>query len=84
MPVNVAWHHRRLAHRRGESDMTSNDTQFVKEVGIEPCDLNIPFPSSLPPMLPRPPIPTWTKKDARWLLNLRVMWEPGPEPGFWL
>ena len=64
--------------------MTPGDAQFMKEVGIEPCDFNYPLPSSLPPLTPGPLlIPALTKKDACWLLILRVMWKPWPELGFW-
>ncbi len=38
-----------------------------------------PPPSRLPP---GPLIPSLTEKDARWLLNLGVMWEREPEPDF--
>ena len=64
--------------------MTPGDAQFMKAVGIEPCDLNAPGPSSLPPPPPGPSlIASLTKKDACWLLILRVMWEPERELGFW-
>jgi hypothetical protein len=63
--------------------MTNGDKRFMTEVGIEPCTLDDPFPGSLPPSLPPGPvIPALSEKDARWLLNLVVMREPEPEPGF--
>ncbi len=61
--------------------MTSSDIQFLREMGIEACDLDDPFPSSLP-LHPGPVIPTLSEKDARWLLNLGVMWEHDPGPDF--
>ena len=58
--------------------MTPEDAQFMKAVGIEPCDLNYPLPSSLPPPPPGPLlIPSSAKKDVCWLRVLKVMWEPG-------
>ena len=64
--------------------MTSSDARFMKEVGIEPCDLDDPFPSSLPPLPPGPLlIPSLKKKDACWLRILRVVWEPERELGLW-
>ena len=63
--------------------MTYGDGQFLREMGIEPCLLDDPFPRPLPPRLPPGPlIPSLTEKDARWLLNLGVMWEREPEPDF--
>jgi len=63
--------------------MTYGDRKFMMEVGIEPCTLYDPFPGSLPPPLPPGPvIPYPTEKDACWLLNLGVLWEQEPEPGF--
>ena len=63
--------------------MTHGDRKFMMEVGIEPCTLDDPFPRPLPPRLPPGPlIPSLTEKDARWLLNLGVMWEHEPELGF--
>ncbi len=63
--------------------MTHGDRKFMMEVGIEPCTLDDPFPHSFPPLLPPGPvIPSLTEKDACWLLNLGVRWEPEPEPDF--
>lgn len=63
--------------------MISSDTQFLKEVGIEPCDLDDSFPSSLsPPLPPEALFPKVREKDAHWLLELGVIWEQEPEPGF--
>ncbi|MGA2608710.1 MAG: hypothetical protein ABSH01_14795 [Terriglobia bacterium] len=63
--------------------MTRRDEQFLKEMGIECCHLDDPFPSSLPPPPPPGPvIPALLEKDARWLLDLGVLWEEDAEPGF--
>ena len=67
----------------GGKDMTYGDGQFLREMGIDPCLLDDPFPRPLPPRLPPGPvIPSLTEKDACWLLNLGVRWEPEPEPDF--
>ncbi len=63
--------------------MSHTDSQFMKEMGIEPCHLDDPAPSSLPPPLPpEAQLPSLTEADARWLLNLGVILEEDPEPGF--
>jgi hypothetical protein len=67
----------------GREDMTSSDKEFLRKIGIEPCLLNDPFPSSLPPPPPpRPVIPALSEKDACWLLNLGVMWDQDTERDF--
>jgi hypothetical protein len=38
--------------------MTYGDRKFMLDVGIEPCILDDPFPSSLPPPLPPAPAPS--------------------------
>jgi hypothetical protein len=64
-------------------NMTTDDAQFLREVGIEAYILEDPFPSSFPPPLPPgPAIPSLTQEDACWLGNLRVAWERDAEPGF--
>jgi len=63
--------------------MTDGDFQFMKEIGIEPSGLDDPFPTSLPPPPPaEAPIPKLTEEDARWLLNLGVVWGHEVEPEF--
>jgi len=62
--------------------MTSKDTKFMKEVGIEPCDLDRPFQPSLPLPPREPQVPTLAKKDISWLLKYGVLWGPDPESGF--
>ena len=62
--------------------MTSNDTKFMKEIGIEPCDLDKPFQPSLRLHLPEVLTPTLADKDFLWLLNLGVIWGPDPTPEF--
>jgi hypothetical protein len=63
--------------------MTFGDIQFLKAAGIEPSSLGDPFPTSLPPPMPTETIiPKLAEEDSRWLQNLAVMWEQGPEPGF--
>jgi hypothetical protein len=63
--------------------MTSHDRRFLREIGIEPFLMEEPGPVSLPPpRSPETPVPALTERDARWLQNLRVAWEPEPEPGF--
>ena len=64
-------------------DMTYGDGQFLREMGIDPCLLDDPFPRPLPPPLPPESlIPSLTEKDACWILNLGVTWEHEPELGF--
>ena len=63
--------------------MTYGDGQFLRELGIDPCLLDDPFPRPLPPPLPPESlIPSLTEKDACWILNLGVTWEHEPELGF--
>jgi len=63
--------------------MTDGDRQFMKEAGIEPCDLHgLLSHAPTPPPCPGPAIPSLTDKDARWLQNLGILWEQEPEPGF--
>ena len=63
--------------------MTYGDGQFLREMGIDPCLLDDPFPRPLPPPLPPESlIPSLTEKDACWILNLGVTWEHEPEPDF--
>jgi hypothetical protein len=63
--------------------MTDGDIKFLREMGIEPCTLYDPSPSSLPPPLPPEAlIHKLMEKDACWLQNLGVMWEQEPEPDF--
>jgi hypothetical protein len=64
-------------------DMTYGDGQFLRELGIDPCLLDDPFPRPLPPPLPPESlIPSLTEKDACWILNLGITWEHEPELGF--
>jgi hypothetical protein len=63
--------------------MTNGDLQFLKEMRIEPSGLDDPFPGPLPPPPPaEAPIPKLTEEESRWLQDLRVAWENGPEPEF--
>jgi hypothetical protein len=62
--------------------MTSKDTKFMKEIGIEPCDLDKPFQ----PLLPLPEreslIPHLAESDVAFLLKYGVVWGSDPEKGF--
>ncbi len=64
--------------------MTHSDSQFLKGMGIEPCSLTGPFPRPPPPA--EPPgawyIPFVMVGEETWLLNLKILWEQEPEPGF--
>jgi hypothetical protein len=62
--------------------MTSNDTKFMKEVGIEPCDLDRPFQPSLPLRPRKSLIPSLAEQDISWLLKYGVYWGPDPESRF--
>lgn len=63
--------------------MTDGDRQFMKALGIEPCDLHDPLTHRhTPPLCSAPAIPSLTERDARFLQNLRIRWEREPEPGF--
>ena len=63
--------------------MTDGDFRFLRELGIEPSGLDDPFPRPLPPQLPsEAPIPKLAEQDSRWLRDLRVAWEPEPQPEF--
>ena len=62
--------------------MTINDTKFLKEVGIEPCDLHKPFQPSLPLQPRESPILPLAEQDISWLLKYGVFWGPDPESGF--
>jgi hypothetical protein len=62
--------------------MTSNDTKFMKEIGIEPCDLDKPFQHSLPLLPAESLIASLTEEDIFWLLKLGVNWGPDPTPDF--
>jgi hypothetical protein len=66
----------------GRKHMTLGDIQFLKAVGIVPCDLGCPLPPAQPPTPPaEAPIHHFTENDARWLQNLGVICDE-PEPEF--
>jgi hypothetical protein len=72
-----------VVHKWNPATMTKRDIEFLRAIGVEPCLLDGPFPSSLPPPLPSGPlISSLTEKDALWLLSFGVMWEQESEPGF--
>lgn len=63
--------------------MTPGDIQFLKVAGVEPSILDDLSPSPVPPPPPaEAPTPKLADKDSRWLQELRVSWENGPEPEF--
>jgi hypothetical protein len=62
--------------------MTSNDTKFMKEVGIKPCDLDRPYQPSLPLPLRESPVPPLAESDIAFLLKYGVFWGPDPDSGF--
>ena len=62
--------------------MTSNDTKFMKEIGIQPCDLDKPFQPSLPLLPPESLFLSVTEKDISWLLKVGVIWGPDPTSDF--
>jgi hypothetical protein len=62
--------------------MTSNDTKFMMEIGIEPCDLCRPFQRSLPLLPFESLIHCLIENDIFWLLKVGVKWWADPAPDF--
>ena len=62
--------------------MTSRDTKFIEEIGIEPSERNNPSQRLLPPLPPESLILSLTKRDVFWLLKLEVPSGADPAPDF--
>jgi hypothetical protein len=62
--------------------MTDGDMEFMRKLGIVPCRLGASPSFSPQPPPTEVPIPKLTAEDARWLLNLGVVWEHEVEPDF--
>jgi len=63
--------------------MTDGDREFMKGMGIEPCDLHDPLTDRhTPRRCSAPAIPSLPGRDARRLLDLRIRCEREPEPDF--
>src|SRR5580704_14456908 len=71
-----------LGLRPQRQNMTSKDTRFMKEIGIEPCDLDKPFQPSLPLPERESLISPLTESDVAFLLKYGVFWGPDPDSGF--
>ena len=64
--------------RLGAMRSKSRDTKFMKEVGIEPCNLEKPFQSSLPLPDQDPQAHNISEVDVSWLRKHGILWAPDP------
>ena len=58
--------------------LTSQDARFMKEIGIQPCDIERPFQPSLPLPQHDSQAPAMSEEDVSWLLTRGVLLEPEP------